>query len=98
MSLSTLSTLPGPRYVGLGGQLRLTRDFTTDLLASIRQWRALHGSEREVMFRQTHEPGRQGLSDFTDMTDLGVTAHSTSSGHPFHEHPAGHSMNIRPPS
>ena len=25
-------------------------------------------------------------------------AHSTSSGHPFHEHPAGHSMNIRPPS
>jgi hypothetical protein len=26
------------------------------------------------------------------------TAHSTSSGHPFHEHPAGHSMNIRPPS
>ena len=25
-------------------------------------------------------------------------AHSTASGHPFHEHPAGHSMNIRPPS
>ena len=43
MTLSTLTTLPGPRYVGLSGQLRLTRDFTTDLLASIRQWRALHG-------------------------------------------------------
>ena len=25
-------------------------------------------------------------------------AHSTASGHPFHEHPAGRSMNIQPPS
>jgi hypothetical protein len=38
----------------------------------IRQWRALHGPEREVMFRQTHEPGRMGLSDFTDMAEAGV--------------------------
>lgn len=39
----------------------------------IRSWRAIHGAEREVIFRQTHEPGRMGLSDFTDMNDLGVT-------------------------
>ncbi|TVQ62316.1 MAG: IS21 family transposase [Phycisphaerales bacterium] len=39
----------------------------------IRQWRALHGPEREVIFRQVHEPGRMGLSDFTDMSGLGVT-------------------------
>lgn len=39
----------------------------------IRQWRALNGPEREVIFRQTHEPGRMGLSDFTDMGGLGVT-------------------------
>lgn len=39
----------------------------------IRTWRALHGAEREVIFRQTHEPGRLGLSDFTDMGDLDVT-------------------------
>jgi len=39
----------------------------------IRAWRALHGAEQEVMFRQVHEPGRMGLSDFTDMADLGVT-------------------------
>jgi transposase InsO family protein len=39
----------------------------------IRAWRALHGAEREVIFRQVHEPGRMGLSDFTDMTELGVT-------------------------
>lgn len=55
------------RHPELGAGIRRT------LERRIRQWRALHGPEREVMFRQTHEPGRQGLSDFTDMTDLGVT-------------------------
>jgi hypothetical protein len=39
----------------------------------IRSWRALHDADQEVIFRQVHEPGRMGLSDFTDMTDLGVT-------------------------
>jgi len=39
----------------------------------IRSWRALHGQERDVIFRQTHEAGRMGLSDFTEMGDLGVT-------------------------
>lgn len=39
----------------------------------IRSWRAVHGAEREVIFRQTHAPGRMGLSDFTDMNGLGVT-------------------------
>jgi len=28
----------------------------------IRVWRAENGPEREVIFRQKHEPGRQGLS------------------------------------
>ena len=39
----------------------------------IRSWRALHGADQEVIFRQVHEPGRTGLSDFTDMAELGVT-------------------------
>ncbi|WP_081474075.1 IS21 family transposase [Novosphingobium pentaromativorans] len=39
----------------------------------IRAWRALRGPERDVIFRQVHEPGRLGLSDFTAMGDLGVT-------------------------
>nr|WP_167093288.1 IS21 family transposase [Parvibaculum indicum] len=39
----------------------------------IRAWRAIHGEDREVIFRQVHEPGRLGLSDFTDMGSLGVT-------------------------
>ena len=39
----------------------------------IRAWRAQHGADQEVIFRQTHELGRLGLSDFTDMADLAVT-------------------------
>ena len=38
----------------------------------IRAWRALNGPERDVIFRQEPVPGRLGLSDFTDMADLGV--------------------------
>ena len=39
----------------------------------IRAWRAVHGPEQEVIFRQQHQPGRMGLSDFTDMGDAGIT-------------------------
>ena len=39
----------------------------------VRQWKALHGPEKEVIFRQNHPPGRQGMSDFTDCGKLGVT-------------------------
>jgi hypothetical protein len=38
----------------------------------IRSWRAVHGPDQEAIFRLIHEPGRMGLSDFTDMADLGV--------------------------
>ena len=33
----------------------------------------MNGADREVIFRQEHPPGRMGLSDFTDVADLGVT-------------------------
>ena len=39
----------------------------------IRAWRAKHGPEQEVIFRQTHVPGKMGLSDFTDMNKHGVS-------------------------
>ena len=39
----------------------------------IRVWRAEHGPAQDVIFRQKHEPGRQGLSDFTRMGALAVT-------------------------
>ena len=48
------------------GQLRT-------LQRRVKRWRALQGPKREVMFPQVHEPGRQSQSDFTHMTELGVT-------------------------
>jgi hypothetical protein len=45
----------------------------------VRDWRALHGPERDVIFRQTSEPGRMAQSDFTDVGELGVTI----AGEPF---------------
>jgi hypothetical protein len=40
----------------------------------VRDWRALHGAARDVIFCQTPEPGRMALSDFTDATELGTTS------------------------
>ncbi len=39
----------------------------------VKKWRALEGPAREVYFPQKHEPGRLSQSDFTHMSDLGVT-------------------------
>lgn len=39
----------------------------------MRLWSAVHGEDREVIFRQNHPPGRQGMSDFFDARDLAVT-------------------------
>lgn len=55
------------RHPELGAGVRRT------LERRIRAWRALHGPEQDVIFRQRHEPGRLGLSDFTDARELGVT-------------------------
>ena len=55
------------RHPELGSGIRRT------LERRIRAWRAIHGEEQEVIFRQVHEPGRLGLSDFTDMASLGIT-------------------------
>ncbi len=45
----------------------------------MRAWRAEHGPDRDVIFRQTHPPGRQGMSDFFKADDLNVTI----AGQPF---------------
>ena len=68
---------------------RFSRSFAAGILASTRAcggpgrriagWRALNGPNRDVIFRQEHPPGRLGLSDFTDMSGLGVTI----AGEPF---------------
>lgn len=45
----------------------------------VKTQRALHGPEKEVMFYQTHEPGRRGLSDFTQLKKASITI----AGQPF---------------
>jgi len=48
------------------GQLRT-------LQRRLKQWRATEGPAREVFFTQQHVPGRLAQSDFTHMTELGIT-------------------------
>ena len=55
------------RHPEIGASVRRT------LERRVAQWRALNGPERDVIFRQEHPPGRMGLSDFTDMGELGIT-------------------------
>lgn len=45
----------------------------------VKKWRALYGHDQEVIFRQTHTPGLQGLSDFTHLKDVKITI----AGQPF---------------
>ena len=49
------------------------------LQRKVRQWRALHGPDQVVMFRQSLKPGKQSQSDYTVMNSLGITV----SGEPF---------------
>jgi len=51
----------------------MSRGVRRTLERRIRAWRAVHGAERDVIFRQVHEPGRLGLSDFTEMGELAIT-------------------------
>lgn len=39
----------------------------------MRDWRAVHGPQREVFFEQVHTAGREGALDFTHCEELGVT-------------------------
>jgi transposase len=39
----------------------------------VKNWRAVEGPAREVYFPQKHKPGKLSQSDFTHMSDLGVT-------------------------
>lgn len=36
----------------------------------VRNWKGKHGKAKEVMFRQKHEPGILGLSDFTTLKGI----------------------------
>jgi len=72
-----LVAAPGIRAVGVFEEMirrhcELGEGVRRTLERRIRQWRSLHGPERDVIFRQEHPPGRMGLSDFTDVAELGI--------------------------
>ena len=73
-----LKAAPGIRVIGVLDELRrrhpdLNPNVRRTLERRINAWRALHGPERDVIFRQEYEPGRLGLSDFTDASALKIT-------------------------
>jgi len=39
----------------------------------VKAWKALNGPDKEVMFRQSKEAGRLGLSDFTELCDIEIS-------------------------
>lgn len=72
-----LKEAPGLRPVAIFEEIlrrhpELSPGVRRTLERRIRSWRAQHGAEQDVIFRQVHEPGRMGLSDFTDLSALGV--------------------------
>jgi hypothetical protein len=70
------------RHPELGSGIRRT------LERRIRSWRAIHGEEQEIIFRQIHEPGHTGLSDFTEMGDVAVTIATAPLDHRLYQLPA----------
>jgi transposase InsO family protein len=73
-----LKSAPGIRAIAVLEELRrrhpeLNPNIRRTLERRMRGWRAISGPEQDVIFRQEHEPGVMGLSDFTVMDDLGIT-------------------------
>ena len=84
--LPILKAAPGIRVIGVLDELRrrhpdLNPNIRRTLERRINAWRALNGPEQDVIFRQEHEPGRLGLSDFTDTSALGITIAGEALGH-----------------
>ena len=76
-------------------QRRYPGDFGDGVLRTlqrrVRQWRAMHGAEREVFFAQEHPPGRLGLSDFTVCDDLAVEVDGAAFAHRLYQFALAHS-------
>ncbi len=78
------------RYPGrfADGQLRT-------LQRRLKHWRATQGPDKEVYFEQVHTPGRLAASDFTHMTELGVTIAGQSRAlRPAHSVPGNTSVHL----
>jgi hypothetical protein len=76
--LPQLTAAPGIRAIAVVEEIRrrhpgINSNIRRTLERRMRTWRALCGVKQDVIFRQHHEPGRLGLSDFPDTMGLGVT-------------------------
>jgi hypothetical protein len=73
-----LRAAPGLRPITLFDELtrrypdRIGASFRRTLERRVADWKALNGSDRDVMLPQTQQPGRMGQSDFTDVNRLGI--------------------------
>lgn len=50
-----------------------SKKLTRTMQRRMREWRALNGPDREVVFPQEHPPGREAAFDFTHAGELGIT-------------------------
>ncbi|MEO8677201.1 MAG: IS21 family transposase [Casimicrobiaceae bacterium] len=68
LEAKTIFAVLQEKYTGRysDGQLRT-------LQRHVRRWRAEHGPEKEIRFRQAHRPGEAMQTDFTSTGELGVT-------------------------
>jgi hypothetical protein len=74
LQANALLALLQERYPG-----RYGNELLRTMQRRVKCWRALAGPDKEVFFAQVHEPGRLASSDFTHLTNLGVTI----AGQPF---------------
>ena len=68
LSATTILEWLDERHPGRFGRSQLRT-----LQRRIRDYRAVHGPDREVYFQQEHPPGREAQVDFTHCTELGVS-------------------------
>ncbi len=73
----------------LCAELGITQDVRPDHAQYLANWLVLLKNDSRAIFTAAARASEAAAF---------LRAHSTASGHPFHEHPAGRSMNIQPPS
>src|ERR1700738_1949577 len=81
-----LEAAPGIRAVAIFEEIcRRHPEIVTGVRRTVERrigkWRALYGPSRDVIFRQEHPPGRMGLSDFTEVSALGIMIAGTRFDH-----------------
>jgi hypothetical protein len=60
-------------YLDDDGSPIYTDSHLRTLQRKVSEWKALHGSSKDVIFPQKHYPGIQALSDFTSMSSIDIS-------------------------